>query len=335
MKKTELLAALEKVKPGLANKDMIAQATSFAFIDGRVVTFNDEISVSCVVPGIEVEGAVKADELYSFLSKINSEEFDLTIDGNEIRIKSGKAKVGLVLESEIRLPLSELGEVKGWKPLPEDFVKTVEMTRFCCAKNMSKPLCTCIHVEKDGVVEAFDNYRAIRFKIGKIPYSFLLPISAANNLVSYTVTQMATSPGWVHFADKEKSFVFSCRVFAEAFFDLTPYLQIEDGIAFTFPTESADILTRARVFSKTDNFSDEQVEISAEGKRLFFRVRTAGSWFEEWVKIKSSTDFKTYMHPQFLQDILKLTTQCQIVPGRMIKFFGENWEHTAQLDAVK
>ena len=41
--KSELQEALAKVKPGLASKDLIEQATSFAFMDGRVVTYNDEM----------------------------------------------------------------------------------------------------------------------------------------------------------------------------------------------------------------------------------------------------------------------------------------------------
>ena len=41
-----LQKALETVKPGLANKEMIEQATSFAFMKDKVVTYNDEISIS-------------------------------------------------------------------------------------------------------------------------------------------------------------------------------------------------------------------------------------------------------------------------------------------------
>ena len=62
--KEKLRQALEIVRPGLANKEVIEQATSFAFMDGRVVTYNDEISISHPVEGIEIEGAVKADQLY-------------------------------------------------------------------------------------------------------------------------------------------------------------------------------------------------------------------------------------------------------------------------------
>ena len=67
LNKTDLQKALEIVKPGLANKEMIEHSTSFAFIGGRVVTYNDEISLSHPVEGLEIEGAIHAEELYKLL----------------------------------------------------------------------------------------------------------------------------------------------------------------------------------------------------------------------------------------------------------------------------
>ncbi len=62
--KKKLQEALEIVKPGLSNNEIIEQTTSFAFIDGRVITYNDELSISCPVEELNVQGAVKAEELY-------------------------------------------------------------------------------------------------------------------------------------------------------------------------------------------------------------------------------------------------------------------------------
>ena len=70
MKKSDILQALTIVKPGLSSKDVIEQANSFAFIDGRIITYNDELSISHPIPGLAIEGAIKADVLYGLLSKI-------------------------------------------------------------------------------------------------------------------------------------------------------------------------------------------------------------------------------------------------------------------------
>ena len=66
MNREDILEALEIVKPGLASKEHIEQSTCFAFKNGKVMTFNDEISVSHPVEGLDgLEGAIK--RLTSFI----------------------------------------------------------------------------------------------------------------------------------------------------------------------------------------------------------------------------------------------------------------------------
>jgi hypothetical protein len=62
IKKIDLLHALEVVKPGLGRQEQIQQTTSFAFITGRVVTYNDELSISHPLANCEIEGAIKPEE---------------------------------------------------------------------------------------------------------------------------------------------------------------------------------------------------------------------------------------------------------------------------------
>ena len=64
IKRAELKEALETVKPGLASKEIIEQSTSFAFMGDKVVTYNNKISMSHPVKGLDITGAVKADEMY-------------------------------------------------------------------------------------------------------------------------------------------------------------------------------------------------------------------------------------------------------------------------------
>ena len=93
MKKAELIKALEAVRPGLANKEMIEQSTSFAFMKDRVVTYNDEISISYPIQDLDLTGAIKAEELYAFLSKAKTEDIDVEITDAEIRLKAGRERV--------------------------------------------------------------------------------------------------------------------------------------------------------------------------------------------------------------------------------------------------
>ena len=136
IKKQELIKALEVVKPGLAQKEMIEQSTSFAFMEGRVVTYNDEISISHPVKDLDIMGAVKADKLYGFLNKVKAEEIDLQIDDSEIRLTAGKSKAGLVLQAEMKLPLDEIGKIGKWTKVPEGLLDAIKFASFSCSNDM-------------------------------------------------------------------------------------------------------------------------------------------------------------------------------------------------------
>ncbi len=106
MNREDILEALEIVKPGLASKEHIEQSTCFAFKDGKVLTFNDEISVSHPVEGLNgLEGAIKADEFYQVLCKMKTNDVEIEANGSEFRLKAGKAKAGLTLQEKIKMPL--------------------------------------------------------------------------------------------------------------------------------------------------------------------------------------------------------------------------------------
>jgi len=150
MKKIDVLNALAIVKPGLANSELIEQTTSFAFIEGKVVTYNDEISISHPVPEIKIEGAIKAEELYHLLNKIKRDEIELEIVGGEVQLKSGKIKAGIVMQKEVILPLDEIEEKSKWKKVPDGFLDCIKFAMGACGRDaVNQPVLTCVHISKE------------------------------------------------------------------------------------------------------------------------------------------------------------------------------------------
>ena len=213
MKKQDLLTALETVKPGLASKEMIEQSTSFAFMNGQVVTYNDEISLSHPIPDLEIKGAVQAEELYKLLNRLKEDEIEVEIKKNELRLESGNTKAGLTLQQEIKLPLEEIGETGKWKILPENFLKHVRFAMTCCSRDMSRPVLTCVHISKEGLIEGSDSLRITRCQLeGEMPVkTFLLPVSASVEVVKLEPTKVAEGDGWIHFKTDEGT-ILSCRI---------------------------------------------------------------------------------------------------------------------------
>lgn len=331
--RANLKEALEMVRPGLARKEIMTQTTSFAFIDGHVVTYNNEISLRHPLTGINFQGAIVAEQLYKFLDKLNKEEIDVERVKNEIVIKCGRAKAGLAIQEEILLPLKEFEEEKKWYELTEDFIKGLRFVVRVCSKESSRPLLNCVHINENGFVEASDGFRIARFTIPlyNFPYTFLLPAQTIMEIITLSPQEIAWGQGWVHFRANQQT-ILSCRLFDGVYPNTNAYL-IADGARVVFPQTIMDVLERAVVFAKRDSFLLESVTVTLSNNRLKMtsEAEEHTGWFEEEINMKYDDEEVVFsITPHLLKDILMATKECIISKGKL-KFNEETWEYITLL----
>jgi hypothetical protein len=331
--KAQLQKALEIVKPGLASKEQIEQSTSFAFIKGRVVTYNDEISVSHPVKGLELEGAILAENLYKFLTKIKKEEIELELKDNEIILTSEKAKAGLLLQKEIKLPLEEGVTEKGeWYDLPEHFLTDLAFVMTICGKDLSRPILTACHINKAGFIEGSDGYRIARCELGeKLPVdTFLLPAKSAVEVVKMKPIQMAEGKGWIHFKTPART-IIHCRILLGDRYPTTGSWFNEDGILVRLPKITNEILARAQVFAKRDHLLDESITLSFEKGLFCMTSQSDTGWFKEEADMRfTSTPVKIDVTPYLLKSILEETSTFKYTEDKLT-FKGERWYYVTTL----
>jgi DNA polymerase III sliding clamp (beta) subunit (PCNA family) len=326
--KKELQEALEKVKPGLASRELIEQSTSFAFMGDRVVTYNDEISISHPVKNLDVTGAVKAQAMYAFLSKIKRDEIDVEWEENQVKITAGRSKAGLVLEQEVKLPIEEIGEIKEWKKLPAEILTAIKFCYPCCSKDMSNPILTCVNINGKNV-EASDSFQIVQYQLQKkVPIKgFLLPASSAKELVKYDLKQIAEGQGWIHFKTEDGT-IFSSRVFDGEFPKIEGLLAF-DGVEIAFPKTAVPALERAQIFSKNETFMDSLATVTVEVSKgqIKFTSQDEFGWCEEVVK--SNYKGETIKFTAGVESLINLLSQFSscICGHDRIKFSGENWQH--------
>jgi len=336
--KKSLQDALGIVKPGLAGKEVIEQSTSFAFISGRVVTYNDEISLSHPVEGLDLEGAIESDKLYQFLARVKQEEIDIEINDTEIIITAGKAKAGFPLQSEIKMPLEELGKKSKWKPLPASFIKFVNMSIPSCSTLSTKPLLGAVHITQDGIIEASDGYRITNCTLPEgetIPVqTFLIPSKSAKLMTQLNPTHIAEGKGWIWFKT-EAGTTLACRILeADEFPDTSSHLNV-NGVKIIFPKTITSIMDRAGVFSKDLGENTDYININLENKKLTVSARNSLGWFKEEVNARYEGDTILFQIPPILlKDILSETQQGELTKNKLV-FRGEGWIYLTTLMAVK
>ncbi len=326
--KKQLQTALERVKPGLAQKELIEQSTCFAFMGNRVITYNDEISVSHPVDELDINGAVKAEILYGFLNKVKKDEIEIDYVENQITITAGNSKAGLVFAQEVKLPIEEIGEIQTWEDVPEEFISAIKLCSHCCSKDMTRPVLTCLNVTKDAI-EASDSFQIIRHKLSEfLGEPFLFPASSANILVKYKITKIAKGkPGWVHFSTDDGT-VFSTRIFHGDYPNIQRHLQMEESVVVEFPKKIIEALERAFVFTSPGMVENSRlVKITIKDGQMKISAKDEFGWFEETLRNKYKGEEIIFeIGVEFLLDLLKHSNNCEYTEGR-IKFQSDSWEH--------
>lgn len=337
--KQELQNCLEIVKPGLASRELLAQTTSFSFVRNRVITYNDEISISCPVKGMEeMKGAVLAENLYKFLAKVPNGDMDLSIKGNEIVLTIERAKAGLNFFSEVTLPLEEeLGNRGPWVRLPNDFNKAVAFVMSASGTSLNEPILTCVHISDKGYAEASDNLRIAKHNImDDVPIEdMLIPARSMAEVVKLDPIRVSKGRGWVHFRNRT-GVEISCRILNEdTYVDTSAYLQMK-GTRVILPDKLDEVLARASIFAKRDNMLEEEVDITIENKTLIMEASSDSGWFEEKVNLSNyvGDPKKITIPPYLLREILKQTQACEISANK-IKFEGDQWIYISQLKTKK
>ena len=116
----ELLKVLQAVKPGIAKREIIQQATHAIFTGDAVATFNDQI---CIVYPLKTDlhCSVQGEEFYKALESINEVEVEIIAEENQVKIISKKTKAGLS---------TLVGEKEKVESLIEDLRERVNVKRF-------------------------------------------------------------------------------------------------------------------------------------------------------------------------------------------------------------
>lgn len=329
MKRQDLLHALETVRPGLADKEIIEQSSSFAFVNQRVVAFNNALCITHPVD-LALECAVKSGELYKSLNKIKTDDVDITVDHNELVVRAGKIKIGITVQSEIKLPLQEVKKPKKWFPLQDDFIPLVNIAMYSCARDLGDPILNCVHLNKN-IIEASDSYRITVCTLTKsLPIAeTLLPLHSVQTVLKIKPNKIADSDGWVHFGNDEDT-VVSCRTYLGDYSSLSKLLNIT-GTKITFPNSIEDMIDRAMIFAKRELTLAESITVTLASKRFKLTAKSESGWFEEEVNnAYNDTPLMFSVAPYLLKGVLSNHTACTVAKDRL-RFDGTGWTHVVAL----
>lgn len=310
----ELLRKLEAVAPGLAVREAVEQSSCFAFFDGRVVTYNDEIACS-IKCDIGLEGAVAAKPLLELLNKMSEEVVDITGTDAELLVKGKRRRAGITLEREITLPVGAVEPPTEWEEVDPEFSDGVGVVQHCAGKDPNQFRLTCIHITPD-YVEACDNFQMARYPVKTgVGEECLVKKDSIKYIVGLGMTEVSEATAWIHFRNPA-GLVFSVRREVHDFENLDNILDMQ-GATMTLPGGLSEAVQKAQIFS-SETAENDVVYVELRAGQLRLRGTGATGWYEERKDIRwGGEPFSFTIDPKLLLEIVTRTNDCLIAPGRL------------------
>ena len=341
VEKKVLYDILLKLRPGLAKKEIIEQATHFIFTGDDIAVYNDRICITFPFKS-DFKCSVKGEEFYHIISGAPQEFIDIKLDKEQLKIGSKKIKAGLStlvdeaskVEDYIEKIKKDRDTVK-WLPLPSDFIQGAFFCMFSASKDMVKGPYTCIFVQ-DKNIYSTDTLRASHYIMkDKVEKTFLIRAKDVAELVKFAVIEYGMSDNWAHYAT-EDGLEFSCRHIKEEY----PYpekvktlFNLKSGTTLEFPKELKSTVDTVSVLAQGDVDINKLILVEIKKNEIHCSAQRERGWVEKSVDIKyDGPTVSFYINPIFFSQVLdKIKTATVSQDEHKAVFKSENFSHIIAL----
>lgn len=319
--RTEFLQVLSLVEPGLSTRNFIEQSSCYVFVDGWVVTFNDEVSVRAKT-GLpeEFSGAFHAKEMKAALESMTDDEVELKLLERELRINARRKRVGIRREAEILLPIDQVPLPERWVLLPDDFRQAVETVVPAAGTNTEEFLACVVHVTSE-YMEACDRMQAARHDCPvEIDRDFLVRATSLAPAAKMGIVKLGETDEWLHL--RNKTLIYSCRR------HLMEYPDEQINTCFDSPGESCRLPQGGVEATKLGGvFADDKVRVRLTQGHMVVRGEGAYGWSEVDLECAyTGRELSFRINPALLTTIVSQHNECEVSPGRL-RVIGEKWKY--------
>ena len=332
--RTELLSQLEMVSAGLSKREMIEQSDCFVFVEGRLYTFNEQVSCSCDSVLGNLTAAVKADPLLSVLGKMTEDNIEIKITDNEFIIRGKRREAGIRLEKDIFLPIRTVQEPEEWNDLSDEFDRAVQLVSQCTSSDETKFGITCVHITPEGL-EATDNYQLSKYMLKTdISEPALIRKDTLKSIVDLGMDKISETSDWLHFKNP-MGLVISCRRYStedNAFPNFDNVISFE-GQKTKLPTGISEAVEKAEIFS-SENLDSDMIMVQLKPGQLKIKGEGNVGWFTEFHDVDySGEDLRFRIAPKMLIEISNQHDECEL-NDKLIKVENDNFTYVTLLSIV-
>jgi len=280
----------------LVKKSSIPGGDCFHFDGkGKVWAFNSFGSF-VVVGGVGegIKGAVLAEPFLSLLTKLNEDEVDFRVEGNELRVSCSNKEAGILFRdyAEASESINEACNVfssssffddSGWTALNENFLTFLDEAVGCVSKNIGSFVLECVHITPE-FIEACDGFQMVRFRLNTgFKDAFkdtLLSGEDCGLIVKFAPKEFKQLDSWVVF--RRDGMYFFVKKWEMHYVDLAELLN-RDGVPIKLEVDIESAIERASVFVD-DLVWGIRVKLGKDS--MILESKGASGWYRESIPVR-------------------------------------------------
>jgi len=315
MKRTDLLKILEIVKPGIAGNTKIESMSYFFFSGKEVVSYNDKISIQHKLK-TDFKMFVKANDLYSLVSRLKSDELKMKEEKGKLLIKTESTKASFStisddeVESRVKNVSKSLKKAK-WEKLPDDFCNSISLCSFAAEKEQKNTL-GCVYVTDKNCM-ASDNKRVAFAKMSEKVEDMFILATEIKSLINTAPVKYAITKSWLHFKNKEGC-VFSIRKVTGEFPDFLQFFDFK-GTVVDLPKEIIDGIDIASIIISD---IEPMITVNIKNKVLLINVKSESGKITHKTKVDyDGEEVQFSINPSFLKEMMTYSSKITIADDKM------------------
>jgi len=339
----ELRNKLAALKPGLAKREFIAQATHFIFFDNLIATFNDKILITTPFE-CDVVFSVKGEEFFRLIDGITDDTINIELKDKKIKVRSSSTSSSMATISEDQNNLPELikkmlENMDEWKILPSDFLNAISLCAFSASNDLSSGVRACISIVGNRCY-ATDGNRVSRYCMEDNikEKDFNIFSKEAMELSKFPVVDYCIHDKWVHFKTADgvtfsTSFIkgeLPVKKIEEIFSDIEKYpsLELPDNLKVTL--DNVTMLA-----SDLTNNSGRATYLHIEDGEIIVKASNDLGWVEKNLRCKYDGEpIDIGINNRFLAQILQKTATLSWFENKLYFSSGNFLHALMQIDSL-
>jgi hypothetical protein len=269
---------------------------------------------------------------HKLIQKIKDEEFELTVEENELKVKAKKVKSGFPFNSEI----SELdfNFDMQYKKAPEGLAKGLHLCSFSTAKDDFKNLnYVCID---DCFIYSTDNYRISSYLMNKglsgkaKLYIYAECAKLFNNYLD-SISHYVISDKYLFLKNNDNSIIAMRTGELNNFADCLSILRdISRENVIELPESITEALNTCKLFIDSDNEGKKKITIELDNKKIKLKSASISGWIDFDLKCNCNMKKSFIINADFLDEILKLTNKMIVCENKAL-FETDKFSHLIAL----